>query len=183
MLSLGAPSSERISYAPRAELVKPADRTRLPPPRDRTSVANNADWPESPEERSARIQAAADARQNGSEVMPADFATEAKEGADPEAVAANTDSGRRRFGQSENGSTTLSPQELDSSREAFKARLKENQQGSPTARKYLSEPPVAYRAPAATAPVGDPGEDESTKEAKLKKKGGVGDTLRSILPF
>jgi hypothetical protein len=50
----------------------------------------------------------------------------------------------------------------------FNQRLAETRQGSPTSRKYLSEPPLEYRQPAATAPVNDVGEDEFKKERRAK---------------
>jgi hypothetical protein len=62
----------------------------------------------------------------------------------------------------------------------------ETQQGSATARKYLSEPPIDYRQASANAPVGELGEDEATKERRLKrearKKGG-GFSLEDLNPF
>ena len=39
---------------------------------------------------------------------------------------------------------------------------------NPTSRRFLSEPPLDYRVPAADAPVGDTGEDEWKKERRLK---------------
>lgn len=180
MLTLGSSNKEPISYNPRAELVKPKDTSILPPPRDGVSAENDPSWPESPEVRSARIKAAADARDTGGAVS-ADVMVSRKEGITEEQIAANT-YGTDRL-SSERGRTTLSPDELNSGREAFKKRLQESKQGSPTQRKYLSEPPVAYRQPAASAPVGDPGVDEKVKEAKLNKKKGFGETLRGILPF
>lgn len=186
MLSLGGPAeTEAINYAPRAELVRPTDTSVLPPPREGVNSESDPNWPESPERRRARVQAAADER-NETGYMPADFAMEPKEGITGDQIEAN--SGRRSRGRvvlNDRSSSVLTPQELDSSREAFKAKLRESQQGSPTTRKYLSEPPVAYRQPAATAPVGDPGIDEKVKEAKLNSKSdeGLGSKLRGLLPF
>lgn len=54
-------------------------------------------------------------------------------------------------------------------REEFNRRLAENNQGSPTTRKYLSEPPLEYRKPAETAAANDVGEDELKKERRIKK--------------
>lgn len=45
----------------------------------------------------------------------------------------------------------------------------QNNQGSPTERRYLSEPPLAYRQPAATAPANELGKDEWKKERDRKK--------------
>ena len=181
MLSLGPKNKEPISYTPRAELVKPKDVSVLPPPREGINAENDPNWPESPEVRSARIKAAADARDTGGAVS-ADVMVSRKEGISEDVIAANTNN-RRAESETENGKTTLSPDQLESGREAFKKRLQESNQGSPTQRKYLSEPPVAYRQPASTAPVGDPGVDEKVKEAKLNKKKGFGETLKSLLPF
>lgn len=182
MLSLGPKNKEPISYTPRAELVKPKDVSVLPPPRDSVNAENDPNWPESPEVRSARIKAAADAKDTGGAVS-ADVMISKKEGISEEAIASNTYGKNLDRQNSERGRTTLSPDELESGRDAFKKRLQESKQGNPTQRKYLSEPPVAYRQPAATAPVGDPGVDEKVKEAKLTKKKGFGETLRGILPF
>lgn len=184
MLSLGASKDEAkaISYAPRAELVKPSDTSVLPPPRDSVSAANDPNWPESPEVRSARIKAAADARNSGSDLISADVALSDKEGITQEQMAANTRAGSPPVHDKEK--TTISPEELDSGREAFKARLRDSKQGSPTTRKYLSEPPVAYRQPSASAPVGDPGVDERVKEARIKGDDeSIGGKLRNLLPF
>ena len=51
-----------IDYTPRPELVKPAkgDET-LPAPQDTVATASNPNWPESPEQRLARLRAEADA--------------------------------------------------------------------------------------------------------------------------
>ena len=181
MLMLGSTNKEPISYTPRPELVKPASKDVLPPPREGVNAENDPNWPESPEVRSARIKAAADARDTGGAVS-ADVMVSRKEGISEDVIAANTNN-RRAESETENGKTTLSPDQLESGREAFKKRLQESNQGSPTQRKYLSEPPVAYRQPASTAPVGDPGVDEKVKEAKLNKKKGFGETLKSLLPF
>ena len=56
----------------------------------------------------------------------------------------------------------------DAAREEFNRRLAANRQGDPGLRRYLSEPPLEYRAPAETAPVNDIGEDEDKKEARRK---------------
>ncbi len=163
MLALGPADRERIDYSPRAELVRPADRSVLPAPQESVAAAPGADWPESPEARRARIRAAADA-QGESTVLTPGVLTAEKEGVSDDERARNTWNGARQ--NAVRG--VLSPAELDSGREAFRQRLAETKQGSPSTRKYLSEPPVAYRQPAATAPVGDPGEDEETKAKRLK---------------
>lgn len=181
MLSLGSTNKADISYTPRAELIRPKDKSVLPTPQDAVDATNNPNWPESPERRSARIQAEADAREAGGGPVSPDVLLADKEGVSDEERAGNTVA-RRRIRDRDSGSP-ISPQELNAGRDAFKKRLVESQQGSPAQRKYLSEPPVNYRQPSASAPVGDPGVDESVKEAKLKKKGGFLSGLKNLNPF
>jgi hypothetical protein len=45
-----------------------------------------------------------------------------------------------------------------------------NKQGSETERRYLSEPPLTYRQPSATAPSDQLGEDEWKKQRDRKKE-------------
>ncbi|TIV55465.1 MAG: hypothetical protein E5V86_27440, partial [Mesorhizobium sp.] len=76
-----------------------------------------------------------------------------------------------------------SPDDSSATRTAeIQRRLAEQKQGDPTTRKYLSEPPLAYRQAADTAPQNELGEDEYKKERRLKaqaegKKGGWFDWL------
>ncbi len=59
-----------------------------------------------------------------------------------------------------------SPQTDQSSE--FRARKLASTAGSPTTRRYLSEPPLEYRAPAPTAATDDLGKDEVKKERERK---------------
>ena len=164
-----------IDYKPRPELVKPAagQKTSLPAPQQSIETAS-ADWPESPEQRRARIRADATAHQNDPNYQP-----EAVEDVqtDPEAV---------KKAMAESGSShppAWTPADSSPARAAeIQRRLAEQKQGDPTQRKYLSEPPLAYRQPSADAPQNELGEDEFKKERKLKaqaegKKGGWFDWL------
>lgn len=54
----------------------------------------------------------------------------------------------------------------------LRRRIRENNQGEATNRRYLSEPPLTYRQPAADAPAGELGEDEWKKERALKRASG-----------
>ncbi|GAB4364339.1 MAG: hypothetical protein Kow0026_29240 [Oricola sp.] len=58
-LSLGKKKRTVIDYKPRPGLVKPADTSTLPEPQQNIAEAS-PDWPESPEERLARIRKEAD---------------------------------------------------------------------------------------------------------------------------
>ena len=62
ILSFSAKKKAPIDYAPRPELVKPAKgEETLPAPQDSVATASNPNWPESPEQRLARLRAEADA--------------------------------------------------------------------------------------------------------------------------
>ncbi|WP_027169969.1 hypothetical protein [Mesorhizobium sp. WSM3224] len=164
-----------IDYKPRPELVKPApgQKENLPPPQQSIETAS-ADWPESPEARRARIRADATAHQNDPNYQP-----EAVEDIQTDPVAV-------KKALAESGSShppRWTPEDSSATRKAqIQRSLAEQKQGDPTVRKYLSEPPLAYRQAAGTAPQNELGEDEYKKERRLKaqaegKKGGWFDWL------
>lgn len=136
-------SGPEIEYKPRPELVRPASTAVLPPPQQDARTAQDGVWPESPEERLARIRAEA---------------TENQETAGYRApVIADV-----RSPETQN----LSPQEQ---RAEFQRRRQQAMQGSATQRRYLSEPPIEYRQPAETAPAGELGQPEWRKERDAKR--------------
>lgn len=181
ILSFRAKKKPTIEYTPRPELVKPAKGDEnLPPPQDSVATAANPNWPESPEARNARLRADADANvdnPNYDSPIVSDVA-----------VSSTEDRSFKKNGESwrsfESDNQSLADQRAQS--EEFKRRSKETQEGSPTQRKFLSEPPLDYRQAAADAPVGELGEDEAKKERRLKreaqKKSG-GFTLDDLNPF
>ncbi|TIX56750.1 MAG: hypothetical protein E5V28_18320 [Mesorhizobium sp.] len=155
-------NKEKIDYKPRPELVKPAPGQReLPPPQDSIATAS-ADWPESPEQRRARLRAEATLHQDDPDYQ-AQIVDDVQ--TDPSAV-------KTAMAQSASSHPPAwTPADSDKGRAAeVKRRLAEAKQGDPNTRRYLSEPPVQYRAAAATAPVDDLGEDEYKKERRLKKE-------------
>jgi hypothetical protein len=160
ILSFSAKRKQAIEYAPRPELVKPAKGDEALPPPQESIAANNPNWPESPEQRLARVRADADANVDNpnysSPIIP-DMTT-AKTGINH--------SGPYRA--EENGIRDVS--KVAAERAEYERRLKENRQGNSTTRKYLSEPPVEYRQASADAPVGELGEDEFKKERRLKRE-------------
>jgi hypothetical protein len=160
IMSIAPKPKEKIDYAPRPELVRPAAGEALPAPKDSAKTLAAANWPESPEQRRARLKADATAAQN-----------------DPLFVPTIKNDG---FGVQE-GSLTPAEQQA-----RFRAARKANSAGSPNTRAFLSEPPLEYRAPADTAAVGELGEDELKKERRLKreaqKKSG-GRTWRDFVPW
>ena len=152
---------DAIDYKPRPDLVKPGpgQKETLPPPQQSIETAS-ADWPESPEQRRARIRADATAHQNDPNYQP-----EAVEDVqtDPAAVKKAMDD------SASSHPPRWSPADSDKGRAAeIQRRLAEQKQGNPNVRKYLSEPPLAYRQAADTAPQNELGEDEYKTERRLK---------------
>lgn len=169
-------NTARVDYSPRPELVRPTDKTVLPPPRQ-TAEQTDPNWPESPEQRRGRLRAAApDGRENP---LPASFMTAEKEGMEVETPSRGSTVGRRV----EMENSWLSPKQMAGQRVAAAERSKIGRQGDPNQRRYLSEPPLTYRAPAATAPAGDPGVDEEVKERRAKGTTTVASKLKNLWPF
>lgn len=180
ILSIRPKTHAAIEYAPRPELVKPAKGDEnLPPPQDNVATASNPDWPESPEARRARLHVEADANVDNpnyiSPIVP------------DVSVASDDGKSFKKTGQAWHSfESDIESSSASAARAAeVKKRIVETQQGSPTTRKFLSEPPIDYRQAAADAPVGEVGEDESRKERRLKrearKKGGF--SLEDLNPF
>lgn len=154
----------QIDYKPRPPLVTDASQpANLPPPQKQIASSDNPAWPESPEQKRARLRAEATANQNNPAYEP-QIATDGGGGtaASPAFLQAQNKFARPNLGLAAQG-------------EEFKRRKAANGPGDPGQRKYLSEPPVEYRQPAPTAPADQLGEDEDKKqrqrEAKAKKKG------------
>lgn len=149
ILSLGPKRGPAIEYQPRPELVKPETTAVLPPPQDSVTTASSGAWPESPEERRARLRREATENQDNPAYRS------------PIVVD--------RGGGAANSTTPQQSAE-------FKRRMAEMNAADPTTRRYLSEPPVEYRQAAASAPAGEMGEDEWKKErdarSAARKKGG-----------
>jgi hypothetical protein len=154
-----------IDYTPRPDLVKTAKRGEtLPPPQDNVTTAN-ANWPESPEQRLARVRAEADANSDNPNYQSTVV---------PDVALAQQDNFKkpgqswRSFEAGNDDPRTMTTSD-SAKRAEYKKRLQETQQGDPTKRKYLSEPPTEYRQAYADAPQGELGEDEYRKERRLKR--------------
>lgn len=161
--SISPKHKDPIDYKPRPELVKPAPGQKevLPPPQESIETAS-ADWPESPEARRARLRADATAHQddpNYQSQIVDDVQT------DPESVK------KAMADSASSHPPRWTPADSDKGRAAeIQRRTQEGKQGDPNTRKYLSEPPLAYRVAADTAPQNELGEDEYKKERRLKKQ-------------
>ncbi|UXN02860.1 hypothetical protein [Bartonella sp. HY406] len=162
-----------IEVKPRPELVRPneATKTNLPTPQQSVASAGSPDWPESPEQRRNRLRAEATANQNNPDyVSPITSSPGNAERYLSSGIDAAADRADRMPTQAV----------AKKQREEYLRRKKEASGGTATERKYLSEPPIAYRQPAATAPVNEQGPDEAQKERERKAKSGK---KSSIWPF
>jgi hypothetical protein len=175
MFSLAPQKREQINYSPRPDLVKPAEGqvAALPAPQDNIVTASSAGaWPESPEQRRARIRKTATENRDN-----LDFEPEVAMSTDGRSARAGVRATRGDDVKLDGSSQTVSGQ-----REEFNRRLAQSTQGSPTNRRYLSEPPLEYRQPAETAAKNDVGEDEWKKD-KRRKAGYVKKEKRSWWPW
>lgn len=179
IITLGPQDKPHVDHRPRPKLVRPAksEVAVLPPPQSDVAASSNPQWPESPEARRQRLRMEATASQGDPNYDP--------QIAGPTSSASRVPVIRTR---GENvypagGGPTYS---RDQSAE-YKRRMAINKQGSPIDRRYLSEPPLTYRQPAATAPTGELGEDEWKKEKDRKKEAlkgkKTGFQLSDLWPF
>ena len=181
--------SERnnIDYSARPDLIVPENSEVLPEPLDAEATTSSPEWPETPEQRIARIQAQA------GEIDPrsGDYSMEeqlrVKEGGRIET--------REVRGQFIPGKTDKDGDQVlyhgeksQADRESLLARRQELSLSQPGSRRYLSEPPVEYRTPADTAPAGEDAYTEeqleerrlAAEQQKLKQVGPeVNQSLRS----
>lgn len=174
------PKKTSAEYAPRPELVKPAGPTTvLPPPQESVVTASADQWPESPEQRRARIRAEAgeNADKPGWESEVVNDISVTKPKSAPGGSARTQDSGVAAAGQQ---------QDFSKKAAEVKAATAAAKQGSPTVRRTLTEPPLDYRQPAQTAAADDLGEDEYKKQRRLKaeaKKAAGDSSWRDLVPW
>lgn len=170
-ISLKPPPREKIDYTPRPALVKPAagQKGALPLPQDNIVQTASTQWPESPEQRRARIRATATANQDNPLYEP--------EVINDVSVARQDSVADKNKPGGDAWDPRLEGIKDTANRDEIKRRLVETKQGDPNQRKFLSEPPTEYRVAASTAPQNEIGEDEYKKERRLKhqasKKGGL----------
>ncbi|MDN5928134.1 MAG: hypothetical protein L0I29_13755 [Hyphomicrobiales bacterium] len=161
IIQLGPKDKPRIDNRPRPELVRPSksEVAVLPPPQNDVATSANPQWPESPEARRQRLRMDATAHQSDPSYVP-----------DIEGPAPSPSRGgvvhTKGYDVNLDGSGLYS--NADQAKE-FKRRQAINKQGSPAVRRYLSEPPLTYRQPAATASSDELGKDEWKKQRDRKK--------------
>jgi hypothetical protein len=175
------PKRTTAEYSPRPELVKPTTPTTdLPPPQESIVTADAAQWPESPEQRRARIRADASENRDKQGWEPEvinDIAVDQPKAKPTAASTTRADSGIARAGADVN---------LKKQGAEFKQALAATKQGSPTVRRTLTEPPLDYRQPAATAATDELGEDEFKKQRRLKaeaRKASGTKNWRDLVPW
>jgi hypothetical protein len=161
MITLTPKEAKHIDHSPRPELVRPAksEVSVLPPPQDDVATSANPQWPESPEAKRQRLRAEATAGQDDPNFSPQIDGPATSQPRTPVLRTRGTDVSLTGGGP--DASTNQSAE--------FKRRMAVNKQGSATERRYLSEPPLTYRQPVATAPTDQLGEDEWRKERDRKK--------------
>lgn len=150
--SIGSPrKGASIEYKPRPAIVKPPENASLPAPQQNITE-NNPAWVESPEQTRGRLIAEADANSG--------------------ITGYRSPLARRETGNSNNGSVlggasvasnNLTPQQQT---EAFRQARRIEQGAYSDRRRFLSDPPLTYRKPSDTAPIGDLGEPEKDKERR-----------------
>lgn len=165
MVSLAPKRKAAIDYKPRPDLVRPTPGEQLALPAPQETAANaqtNPDWPESPEQRRARLNKEITENRD-------------KPGFSSPVVADEMLDDSQAYGKGlgvsdrANNGGHVAAGEAKRQRAEVQRKLKENRQGSETSRKYLSEPPLEYREAAASAPQDELGDDESVKERAAKK--------------
>ena len=143
------------------------DTANLPTPQQNV-VEGNPAWVESPEETRKRLIADADANSDGSTFKSPLAKRVASSGGSSEPTGGGAADGPPTPSQ------TLSAAKQ---RKAYQEGRKIQQGAYSDRRRYLSDPPLTYRKPAETAPVGELGEPEKVKERRRlaeAKKAGTG---------
>lgn len=174
------PKRTTAEYAPRPDLVRPAKgTTELPPPQESVVTASGDQWPESPEQRRARIRA--EATENADKPgWKSDVIN------DISGSGAKTPQPRSNRAQ-DSGIASAHETEVFTNKSAeIKAARAAAKQGSPTVRRTLTEPPLVYRQPAETAANDELGEDEYKKQRRLAaeaKKAGGKKSWKDMIPW
>ncbi|AKI01718.1 hypothetical protein IMCC20628_03024 [Hoeflea sp. IMCC20628] len=153
-----------IEYKPRPAIVKPGDTASLPAPQQNLAE-NNPAWVESPEDTRKRLIAEAD---SGGANYSSPLAKR---------VASSGGSMPNSGGAGDGPPSPSEILKLQKQRENYQQARKIQQGAYSDRRRFLSDPPLTYRQPAASAPAGELGEPERVKERRRiseAKKAGTG---------
>ena len=166
MFSLGSKKQKKIDYSARANLIIPSDKEALREPISVESSTSNPDWPESPEQKIARVRGAVTEADERSGEIPLEEMLRKKEGI--RIVNTKRKSVNRIDGP--DGDDTMEVMFSDQSKKIKKRRAELAYSTGPK-RKFLTEPPESYRNPADSAVAGDLGLDKKVLDAQeLKEK-------------
>lgn len=179
ILSVQRKSGPKIEYSARPDLVVPENRDQLVEPVEEGATTSEMDWPESPDERLARIRSEAEEAET-SIVSQLEYNKRQKRFG-PQVTTDIKQEAPVGFGvpnvSCDPGGSSMrkcTPQEI--SRAVRETREEIKSVGTTgRARRYLTEPPIEYRTPAQTAEAGDLGYTEEElaeieREKKLKEQ-------------
>lgn len=165
IFSLGGKKQKKIDYSARADLVVPSDKNALREPVTVESTTSNPEWPESPEQKIARVRGSVTEADERSGEIPLEEMLRKKEGI--KVVRSKRKNVTRAGGL--DGDDTMEVMFSDQSKKVKKRRAELAYSTGPK-RKFLTEPPETYRAPANTAAAGDLGIDEGIVAEEKKKE-------------
>lgn len=160
--SIGSPrKGADIEYKPRPAIVKPAGPSDLPEPQQNVAE-NNPQWVETPEQTRQRLLEEASAN-SGNTAYTSPLAKKSAP------VQLETDArGRRLVGRAADAPASMVS--AAEQRKAYQERRNIQKATYSDRRRFLSDPPLTYRKPAETAPIGELGESERAKEKRWKEE-------------
>jgi hypothetical protein len=166
-----------IDYSSRSDIVVPEQKTLVEPRVDQAAEVTPTDWPETPEQKIARIRAEAEEANGGSLAQQIAFANQDKDlpTAPRKKILKAAPLGQGVPNVSCDPDGVIMRRCTDGEiRQAVLAVRNQGASSSTTVaqRRYLTEPPVVYRTPATTAVSGDAGytEAELAEIARQKKE-------------
>lgn len=163
MITFGSKKTKaRIDHSARPDLVMPSKTAALPVPLDQESSSSNVNWPESPEKKLARIRGEAEQAHPRSGAISVEEMKRNKTGIGYDKRK------KTHLDMDKDGHAAI--QSLrDGTHKQVKMLKEKYAYSTGPKRKYLTEPPVDYRVPISSAPVGDLGISEAEKERRAEK--------------
>ena len=165
LVALGGKKEEtKIDYSPRPDLVRSPAGSELPPPVESAPSDAAGYFPTNPEERRAAALASAEQP----DVRSGEFSGDGKVDALAETYVAPKRA-RPNLLKPHEDHYVHSDITQDKERRLAVLDARKQARGATGAgpRRWLTDPPTEYRTPAETAPVGDVGEREPRKRAKM----------------
>lgn len=159
---------KNIDYSPRPDLIVPQNKQALAEPIDAEATSSNPQWPETPEERIARI------RGQAGEIDPrtGDYKRE-EQLRKKEGIGIEPGYAEKKFipGRTDrDGNPILYGGEASQATRDDVLKRKAELSLSPGAtRKYLTEPPVKYRVPVESAPSGEEAYSDEEKAVRAEE--------------